>query len=171
MMDKLAAMDNVHFIVSKPTPQKKQALWYRGTAKDAHTHFRIDIRAPAMVGLRNLMPNHIKEIDGILVIPFVLALMHTLDVWDYECLRTDENKEVQNKDDCRDQRCANDLQRMMKSSHVLSSRNKLSWTGNTFLDDGHREDMRQRIHRFCNKYPSFAEDWRLLGFELNPTVP
>lgn len=169
LKEQLVAKHTAHFTISRSITQKEQALWYRGSRKESQTHFQINIRVPAMIGVPDLMPRDIKEINNILLVPFILVLMHALDLWDFEALRGGGRAD---SPDCeRRERWAYDVHRMLKSNHVLSSRNELSHRGATYLDDGHREDMRQKIHRFCGIYPDFAEEWKLLGFELNPTMP
>lgn len=155
----MVARDNIHLTLPPVAPfQTQPALWYRGSEEDKHTHFRIDIRIPAMVSLPKLMPNHINEINDIPLVPFPVALIGTLGKWDSECLRAGENR---NKPDSH--RRANDVQRMLKSSHAQT------WNGDIFSNK-YRKTVRQKIHRFCDIYPDFTHDWRLLEFEPIPTT-
>ncbi|KZP30748.1 hypothetical protein FIBSPDRAFT_926211 [Athelia psychrophila] len=167
--EKMAARDSIHLTIVPPVApsQRKLALWYRGSEEDKHTHFRIEIRVPAMIGLPKLMPNHINEINNISLVPFAVALLDTLAKWDFDCLRAGEKRDIPDV-----HRRVNDVQRMLKLGHAqYASRDKLSWEGNIIFSNTYRETVRQKIGRFCDMYPVTTHDWRLLGFETIPTTP
>ena len=157
----MAERDSAHFDITPPTEPSKQrpALWYRGSADERHTHFRIDIRVPAMVSLPKLKPKHVLDTSGILTVPFAIALIEALHIWDFECMRAGEKSDRPDY-----HRRAHDVQRMLKSRHVLTLRDAMPWRGNTLFTDTYRETVEQKIHRFCGAYPDFTEDWKLLGF-------
>ncbi|KZP30740.1 hypothetical protein FIBSPDRAFT_1037998 [Athelia psychrophila] len=164
--EQMAARDSTHLTVVPPIApsQAKPALWYRGSEEDKYTHFRIEIRVPAMNSLPKLMPNHINELNDISLVPFAVALIDTLGIWDFECLRARDKPDHHRR--------ANDVQRMLKSRHAqYSSRNKLSWKGNIIFSDTYRETVRLKIRRFCDMYPDATHDWRLLELGLFPTAP
>ncbi|KAF7984500.1 hypothetical protein HWV62_13645 [Athelia sp. TMB] len=153
--------DSAHFDIAPPTEPSKQrpALWYRGAPDPRHTHFRIDIRVPAMVSLPKLKPAHVVETNGILAVPFAIALIEALHIWDFECMRAGEKS---GGPDCL--RRADDVQRLLKSRHILTWREAMPWRGNKLFTDTYRETVEQKVRRFCAAYPDFTRDWKLLGF-------
>ncbi|KZP03356.1 hypothetical protein FIBSPDRAFT_879533 [Athelia psychrophila] len=176
LKEKMAARDNIHLTLVPPVAasQVRPALWYRGSEEDKYTHFRIEIRVPAMISLPELMPNHINEINNVSLVPFAVALIDTLRKWDFDSLRVGEPRDgpgyYWRADDVH--RRVNDIKRMLKLGHAkYSSRDKLAWEGNVIFSDTYRETVRQKIRRFCDMYPDATDDWRLLEFETIPTTP
>ncbi|KDQ19265.1 hypothetical protein BOTBODRAFT_102682 [Botryobasidium botryosum FD-172 SS1] len=156
---RLVVQDSDFYLVpSKKLFATYKVLWYR---LSPYKSCKVDLLQPGIMNIPDISTIHIRHIAGLPLMPFSIVLLLKLQAWTDHQIATESHLRMKQYTD------SADIDRLLP----LACGRNMKPCEEAYIPESFISAAKDRVRQYVTRFPTSAEHWRALGFDVPVPAP